>query len=438
MNAIQISKKTIINIEKYRFYFLDLSDMILVWYRTMDRFAEINKNTELVIMALLNRNVEMIQPSASIQLAAKAKQMRAEGKDVISLAGGEPDFATPAPIVEEAYRQLRSGFTHYTLGQGLPELRERIVRKLQEENAIQARADDIIVTPGGKIAIYLALQAMINPGDEIMYLEPAWVSYVSMIRANGGVPVPVRLSEENDYCITAEALEERVSEHTKLLIVNYPNNPTGKLLSAEEAEVIAGFLGKHKDLLLLSDEVYERIVFDGLDSVSPASIPGLSGRVITVNSFSKSLAMTGWRIGYLVAPSEITKPVYKLCQHSFTCVAGFIQRAAAVGLDCADEIEAMRNAYQCRRDQFIAALNGIEGVKARIPQGAFYAWVKFTKGGLDDFAMCDYLLREALVAGVPGECYGSEEKHCIRFSFAEDLRKLMDAAERIRRALEKL
>lgn len=387
---------------------------------------------------LFNRNVTGLAPSASIQLMAKAKQMQEQGLNVINLAGGEPDFATPAPIVEEACRQLNAGFTHYTVGQGLPELRQRIVRKLYEENGVTYADNEIIVTPGGKNAIYLAISTLVNSGDEVMYLDPAWVSYVPMIQANGGVAVPVVLDYENDYRITLEALEDCCTEHTKMLIINYPNNPTGKLLSRQEAEILEQFMLRHHNVILLSDEIYERIIFDGKTTVSPAIFPSIRDRVITVNGFSKSVAMTGWRMGYMAAPRYIAEQVYKLYQHSITCVSGFMQKAATVALDCNDEIEAMRRSYEERRDLFFAKLNAIEGVEAKIPDGAFYAWVKIEKNDMDSFALCNYLLEEALVVGVPGDAYGKGGQKCIRFSFATALDSLLEAADRMKLALDRL
>ena len=388
--------------------------------------------------ALFNRNVTGLAPSASIEFMAKAKQMQEQGLNVINLAGGEPDFDTPAPIVEEACRQMQAGFTHYTVGQGLPALRKRIVRKLQEENGVTYAEDEIIITPGGKNAIYLAISTLVNPGDEVMYLDPAWVSYVPMIQANGGVAVPVVLDYDNDYRITMEALESCCTQRTKLLIINYPNNPTGKVLTQPEAEILEKFLLNHPNVILLSDEIYERIVFDGNTTVSPAAFPSIRDRVITVNGFSKSVAMTGWRLGYLAAPRYIAAQVYKLYQHSITCVSGFIQKAAVVALDCTEQIEAMRQSYEQRRDLFFAKLNAIDGVEARIPEGAFYAWVKIEKQDMDSFALCNYLLEEALVVGVPGEAYGQGGKKCIRFSFATDLNGLMEAADRMKQALDRL
>lgn len=387
---------------------------------------------------LFNLNIQSLQPSASMAFMAKAKELQATDPTVINLTAGEPDFDTPAPIVEEAYRQLKAGFTHYVAAQGLPELRSRIARKLREENGASYEADEILVTPGGKNAIYLAVTALVNPGDEVLVLNPAWVSYVPMIRAAGAVPVPVVLSYEEDYHITEAALEEKASDKTKLLIINYPNNPTGKVLSAADAAAITAFMERHPEVFLLSDEVYERIVYDGFRHICPASIPAIRDRVIVANGFSKSVAMTGWRLGYLAGPRPVIRQVFKLYQHSITCVSGFIQKAAVVALDCGEDVERMRRSYQERRDLFFAKLQTIEGVDARIPEGAFYAWLRIDKKGMSSSEICDYLLREARVVGVPGDAYGIGGEQCLRFSFAEELSQLLEAADRIKMALDKL
>ena len=385
-----------------------------------------------------NLNIQNLQPSASMAFMAKAKELQATDPTVINLTAGEPDFDTPAPIVEEAYRQMKAGFTHYVAAQGLPELRNRIARKLREENGAPYEADEILVTPGGKNAIYLAVTALVNPGDEVLILDPAWVSYFPIVQAAGAIPVPVVLDYGADYRITETALEEKYSSKTKLLIINYPNNPTGKVLSAADAAAITAFMERHPDVYLLSDEVYERIVYDGFTHICPASIPSIRNQVIIANGFSKSVAMTGWRLGYLAAERSVIRQVFKLYQHSVTCVSGFIQKAAVVALDCGEDVERMRRSYQHRRDLFFEKLNAIDGVDAKIPEGAFYAWLRIDKNGMSSAEICDYLLREARVVGVPGDAYGVGGEKCLRFSFAEELSQLLEAADRIKTALDKL
>lgn len=384
-----------------------------------------------------NTYIENLQPSRSIAFMAQAKQLQAKDSTVISLAGGEPDFDTPKPICEELGRQIAAGYTHYTVGPGLPELRQRIARKLNEENGCHYSADGVIVTPGGKFAIYLAVRSMVNAGDEVMYLEPGWVSYPSIIEASAAVPVPVRLCWDDQFRLTRKALEEKCTENTRMLIINYPNNPTGRNLSREEAEEVRSFMLAHPNVLLLADEIYERIVFDGCENVSMASYADIANRVITVNGFSKSVAMTGWRAGYLACDVKLQKVMNNLFQHTMTCVSGFIQKACVVGLDCKEEIEQMRLRYAQRRDMFITALNAIPGVSCMMPQGAFYAWVRFDVPGMDSEAVCNYILEKAKVVGVPGVAYGTDEC-CVRFSFAASDEDLAEAARRIRAAMEAL
>ena len=384
-----------------------------------------------------NTLIENLQPSRSIVFMAKAKQLQAKDSSVISLAGGEPDFDTPKAICDELNRQIAAGYTHYTVGPGLPELRAKIADKLNIENGCHYSPDGIIVTPGGKFAIYLAVRSMINPGDEVMYLEPGWVSYPSIIEASGGISVPVRLRWDDDFTITRAALEERYSEKVRMLIINYPNNPTGRNLRRGEAEELRAFMLAHPDVLLLADEIYERIVFAGCENISMASYEDIADRVITINGFSKSVAMTGWRVGYLAADVKLQKVMYNLFQHTMTCVAGFIQKACVVGLDCGKEVEEMRLRYEQRRDMFITELNTIPGVRCRVPQGAFYAWVRFDVPGMDSEAICAHILEKAKVVGVPGVAYGTDEC-CVRFSFAASDEDLAEAARRIRIAMKEL
>lgn len=387
-------------------------------------------------MSAFNREIENLAPSKSMVFMAKAKAMQAGDPCVVNLAGGEPDFDTPAAIVDEAVKWLRDGYTHYTICPGLPELLKGIAAKLKNENGIDASEDGILVTPGGKFAIYAAVRSLVNEGDEVIYLEPGWVSYPSIVEASKGVSVPLRLSPEDGYRITREKLESAAGPRTKLLIVNYPNNPTGRVLSRAEADEIEAFMLAHPDVYLLSDEIYERIVFSSAENVSPGSYPSIAGRVITVNGFSKSVAMTGWRCGYLAASPELRKIMYKLYQHSVTCVAGFIQKACVKALGCTAEVEEMRRRYESRRDFFINALNAIPGVSALVPDGAFYAWVRFDIPGKTPDEISRYILEEAKVVGVPGAAYGTDGPY-IRFSFAASDEALSTAAGRIRLAMEK-
>jgi len=378
----------------------------------------------------MNKFIENIQPSASAELMKKVQEMKANGEDIIGLAGGEPDFDTPDRIRLAAIEELCKGNTHYAVGTGLPELRARIARKFQEENSIDCDASQIVVAPGGKYAIYLAIAALLNPGEKVMILDPSWVSYAPIVQACQGIPVHVGLTYDQDYQVTTEVLEAAYSSDVKLLIINYPNNPTGCILSQQEAEVIKDFIVKH-NLYLLSDEIYEKIIYDGQSFISPGSFPEIKDQVITVNGFSKAVAMTGWRLGYMCVPKALLKNISTLYSHTITGTSPFLQKAAIVALDCTEEMEAMRKIYEERRNYFISALNAIPGVSAKMPKGAFYAFVHFEKDHMNSFQMADYLLHHAKVVGVPGDAYGKGGDQCIRFSFANSIEDLKEAVTRI-------
>lgn len=378
----------------------------------------------------MNEYISRIKGSASMELIAKAKELRDQGIDVIGLGGGEPDFDTPQAIKDVAISELQRGNTHYAVGKGILKLRERVARKLKEDNDIIASAEEIIVTPGGKMAIYLAVRACINTGDEVMILNPSWVSYDEIVVSAGGVPVDVALKPEENYQIKLEYLEEKLSDKTKVLIVNSPNNPTGRVLNAEEIKALKRFVS-NRDIIIISDEIYEKIVFDDVRTISPAADPILKNKTITVNGFSKGYAMTGWRLGYLAADQKIIDVIAKLYTHTITGTSPFLQEAATVALDCNNEAEYMRKRYEERRNRFITALNQIDGVEAVMPEGAFYAWVKFDFKGMDSYQIADFLLNEAHVIGVPGPEYGFGGDNYVRFSFANSNEDLDEAARRI-------
>lgn len=382
----------------------------------------------------LNHNMDGLKPSASIAMMDKARALKAQGINVISMAGGEPDFDTPARIQEACFKAIREGRTHYTVGRGIVPLRERICKKLQEENAISCTPDNILVTPGGKYAIMLAINTFINPGDEVMILDPSWVSYAPITVMCGGVPVNVPLSFEDNYTIRRETLEAYVTPRTRILIVNSPNNPTGRVMTKEEADDIAAFLAE-RDILLISDEVYEKIIFDGREHISLGSYPEIADKVITVNSFSKSVAMTGWRVGYLCAEKSLVNAIYLYYQHTLSCISEFSQIAAITALDCTEEMEMMRQSYERRRALLCDSLADIPGVNCLKPEGAFYAWVKIEKDGMDDVQICEYLLNEARVVTVAGSGYGLGSECCVRMCFAVSDEDIIETTKRLHAAL---
>ena len=380
---------------------------------------------------VFNQYIEKIEDSKSLTLMQKATQLQKEGKNVVNLTGGEPDFDTPAIIVDEAVRLLREGDTHYLVGQGVLELREKIAEYEEKENGISCKAENIIMTPGGKFGIFMSVVSLINAGDEVILLAPMWVSYAPIVKACGGVPIICELDFDDKYEIKKEKLEECISEKTKMIIINYPNNPTGKILSEKESGILFDIVKQHQ-IYLISDEIYNRITFDSKKSISMASYKEIFNRVITVNGFSKSAAMTGWRIGYVIAEKKIVDVMFKLYAHTITGLSPFVQRAALKVFECDLEIKKMRKEYERRRDYFIRELNKIKFLSCLVPEGAFYAWVKIQLPNITKSVELE-LLERIGVLGVPGSAYGIREKNYIRFSFACDMKTLEQAICRLQR-----
>lgn len=378
-----------------------------------------------------NRLISNMEPSKSVTLLAKTKELQKTDPEILNLTGGEPDFPTPKAVCDTVVTELAAGHTHYSDSRGDADLRARIARKLQEENHAPYQAENILITPGAKYAVYLTIRALINPGDEAIWLTPGWVSYSSIVEASDGKPVAVHLKYEENYRITEEALEAAASDKTKLLIINYPNNPTGQILTESDIQALTAFLRNHPDVYVLSDEIYEKIVYDQNKIVSLASIPEFFERVVIVNGFSKCSAMTGWRLGYLACTPALYQVVLKLFQHSISCTSGFLQRGALTALDCVEETEQMRQAYEKRKNLLFEGIREIPGVELLTPAGAFYAWVKFDTD-MDSETLCNDLLNKAKIAGVPGIAYGEEDCVCIRFSFAASEDVLRTMLERLK------
>ena len=375
-------------------------------------------------MMKTNRTLDLIEPSRSVTLLAKIKAMQETDPSILNLTGGEPDFDTPKKVIDEAFRQMLQGCTHYGDSKGDPALRKAIAEKLNKENHAPYNENQILVTPGGKFAIYAAMAALLNQGDEAIWLAPGWVSYPAIITLCGGTPVAVHLDYDEDYRITADLLEAHTTEKTKLICLNYPNNPTGKILTERDREELAVWLRRHPDVYILSDEIYEKIIFDHQEVTSMASDPEFFHRTLVVNGFSKSAAMTGWRIGYLACCDEIYKAALKVFQHTMSCTNSFVQKAAIAALDIDEETEYMRSAYERRRNLVYEGFRDIPNAEYILPSGAFYAWVKFDTDKSSE-KVCDLLLEKAKTGGIPGSAYG-EEKYClVRFCIAakEDVLK---------------
>lgn len=378
---------------------------------------------------------QYLAESKTVAINDKARALRQLGKDIINLGGGEPDFDTPKPIVDAAEAAMRSGMTHYVNSSGIPDLRDEISRKLRTVDGADYGPGQIIVTPGGKIALYIALMTIVNPGDEVIILNPAWVSYEPLITMAGGRAVCIDMDQVDNFRLTGQAILDACTPRTKAIIVNTPNNPTGRVLTAEEIGELSD-VAKAKNIVIISDEVYDKLVYGENRFVSVASVRKLHERTITVQSFSKSYAMTGWRLGYLALPNELYGAALKVQQHLMTCTAAFVQKAGITALrDSQEDVASMRITYEKRLAKAAAALNQMPGVKCPIPEGAFYLFPEIQYRNYSSYELAQYLLEEAGVAVTPGEAFGHLCGNHIRISCAEAGNLLDDAMLRVERAL---
>jgi aspartate aminotransferase len=392
--------------------------------------------------ALLAPRTRTADEGAIIRMAQKSRDLRARGMDVVSLTVGEPDFDTPRNIQDAATAAMAAGFTHYSPVAGIPELREAVARKLRAENGLDYTAAEICLTNGAKQAIANAILALIDAGDEVIMLAPYWVSYEITVRFAGGTPVVLPATVAETYKVPAARIAAAITPRTKLLILNSPNNPTGALWTEEELTEIAALVRAHPRMMVLSDEIYEYIVFAGR-MASIGALPGMRERTITVNGFSKGFAMTGWRLGYTAAVEPLTRAMMRMQSTITTGANQFVQRAAIAALEGPrDAVETMRRRYQARRDMVVQALGALPGVTLAPIPATFYAFPDVSpllgrKAGnhLIDTTdrLCDWLLEEHGVATVPGTAFGAPGS--IRLSFAASEADISKALERLARAI---
>ncbi len=391
-------------------------------------------------MKELSRVVSSIPPSETLAVSDRAKALKAAGHDVVALAGGDPDFDTPDYITAAAFKAIENGATHYPAPmKGITPLLEAIAEKMATDNGITVKpGSDIVVTPGGKWALFLALSAILNPGDEVLYLEPVWVSYPPMIALAGGVPVAVTLPGEDNFRITADRLRAKVTSRTKALMVNSPNNPTGRVITKEEIDAIVE-VALENDLYVISDEIYETVIFDGRKHLSPGAQPGMAERTITINGLSKSHAMTGWRLGWLAAPTPIAKLATQMNSQTVSSAANFTMHAAVAALKGPkDTTQAMRDEYQRRRDFMVPALNAIDGVECANIEGAFYLFPRFPNSTKTSAELAEALIDKAGIASVPGGAFGRSGEGHVRFTIATAMRDLEKAVEKLAKAAREL
>ncbi len=367
----------------------------------------------------------------AFNVLVRARALEAQGRDIIHLEIGEPDFATPRHIVDAAKQALDEGWTHYGPPQGLPELREAIAAHISATRGIRVGPQNISVVPGGKPIIFFPMLALIEPGDEVIYPNPGFPIYESMINFLGAKPVPIPLVEERGFSFDLDRLRDSLSAKTKLLILNSPHNPTGGVIPAGDIRAIAEMV-RDRDLIVLADEIYSRIYF-GEPPLSIASIPGMLEKTIILDGFSKTYAMTGWRMGYGVMPEWLVEAVNKLMVNSNSCTASFTQRAGIAALNGPqDAVDAMVAEFRRRRDAFCAGLNTLPGFRCALPGGAFYAFPNITGTGLSSGDLFDGLLDRAGVACLSGTAFGAYGEGYLRFSIANSNENLMAAIERMR------
>ncbi len=380
----------------------------------------------------LAERMSRIGIETAFEVLVKARALEAQGRSIIHLEIGEPDFDTPANVVAAAKKALDEGWTHYGPTQGLPELRQSIAAYVSRTRGISVGPEHVAVVPGGKPIIFFPILALIEPGDEVIYPDPGFPIYESMVRFLGATPVPIPLVEDRGFSFDLNVLRDRLSAKTKMLVLNSPQNPTGGVIPPEDIAEIAAMV-RDRDLIVLSDEIYSRICYGGAP-VSITSFPGMLEKTIILDGFSKTYAMTGWRMGYGVMPAWLVDAVNKLMVNSNSCTASFTQRAGIAAIDGPqDDVEKMVAEFRRRRDAFCAGLNTIPGFRCRVPEGAFYAFPNVTGTGIPSKELADRLLYDAGVACLNGACFGAFGEGYLRFSYANSLENLMAAVERIRK-----
>ena len=399
-------------------------------------------------MEYLSNRVTQMAESETLAMTRIVRELRAQGKDVINLSIGEPDFNTPEEVKDFAKQAIDENWTHYPPVSGYPDLREAISKKFQRDNNLDYKPEQIVVSTGAKQSIYQAVMALVNPGDEVIIPAPFWVSYKEIVKVAEGKSVFIKTKLENDFKVTPQQLEEAITERTKLIMFSSPYNPTGMLYSRDELAGIAQVLARHQQVFALSDEIYEHINFAGRHE-SLAQFPDIRDRVITINGVAKGFAMTGWRIGFLAAALPIAKACDKLQGQITSATCSIAQKATVKAMEtdpaASADIIGMRNKFRERRDIMFALLQEIPGMKVRLPQGAFYFFPEVSsyygkKYGQYDIRnsndLCMYLLYEANVALVPGAAFGDDD--CIRLSYAASNEQLIEAMRRIKDALARL
>ena len=396
----------------------------------MTTFATMEKATQYELR--LADRMSRLGTETAFEVLNKARALERQGKDIVHLEIGEPDFDTPKNVVEAGVEALRKGWTHYGPSAGLPELRQAVAEDVSRSRGVKVSPDEVVVVPGGKPIIFFSLLSLADVGDEVIYPNPGFPIYESMINYLGAKAVPIRLHEEKDFSLDVNELADLITDRTKLIILNSPQNPTGGVLNRQDIRDIAEAIGD-RNIMVLSDEIYSRLIFDG-EHFSIMSLPGFKERTILLDGFSKTYAMTGWRMGYGVMRPDLAAHMTRLMTNSNSCTASFTQIAGIEALrGDQSSVDHMRTEFQRRRDAFVAGLNRIKGFSCRMPKGAFYVFPNITKTGWPSKRLADALLEQAGVACLSGTSFGAFGEGYLRFSVANSLENLNKALERVDR-----
>lgn len=384
------------------------------------------------------KRVQNLGTEKAFEVLSRCRALEAEGKEIIHMQIGEPDFDTPANIIEAGVAAMRGGYTHYVANSGMPEVKDAVVEYCKKYKNIDTNRDEVVIVPGGKPTMLFSILALVEEGDEVIYPNPGYPIYESLIRFVGGIPVPMPLLEKNDFRVDIEDFKSKVSSKTKMVILNSPGNPTCGILTEEDIRAIADAI-RGKGIFVLSDEIYGRVVYDGPKPVSIATMPGMKDYTIILDGFSKTYAMTGWRLGFGIMHEEIAKKVDRLIANSTSNTAAFTQLAGKEAIEGPqDAVDDMLREFRARRDYIVDRLNAIEGISCKKPQGAFYVFPNITGTGMKSEEFAEYLLSEAGVAVLDGYSFGEYGEGHIRLSYATSMENIEKAMNKIEEAVKKL
>lgn len=388
--------------------------------------------------SIFAEKMKVLGTESAFEVLAKAKALERQGKNIVHLEIGEPDFDTPKHIKDAAVKALYAGYTHYVPAAGIHELREAIAENVAKSRKIEVSPEEVVVTPGAKPIMFFAILACVNPGEEVLYPNPGFPIYESVINFVGAKPVPVPLKEEKNFGIDHEDIKKKIVKKTKMIIINSPENPTGGILTKEDLKLIVDCVANRDDVLVLSDEVYGRIIYEG-EHESIASLSGMKDKTIILDGFSKTYAMTGWRLGYGVMRKDLAQKITQLMINSNSCTCAFAQMAGVAALKGPqDSVTEMVAEFRKRREIIVSGLNNIKGLTCKKPRGAFYVFPNITGTGMKSQELSDYLLNKAGVAVLPGTSFGVNGEGYLRLSFANSVENIKKALNRISEALENL